>query len=137
MTMSDCFVLDTNTIISALLLPTSIPRQAFDHAFDLGRVIVSEATVAELADVLQRSRFDEYVREDARLQFLATFTRDAMLIAVTETITDCRDPKDNKFLEVAVSGQATVIITGDRDLLDLHPYRGIAIITPRDFINRP
>jgi uncharacterized protein len=137
MTMSDCFVLDTNTIISALLLPTSIPRQAFDQAFDLGRVIVSEATVAELADVLQRSRFDKYVREEARLQFLATFTHDTTLIVVTETITDCRDPKDNKFLEVAVSGQATVIITGDRDLLDLHPYRGIAIITPRDFINRP
>jgi len=104
MTMSDCFVLDTNTIISALLLPTSIPRQAFDRAFDLGQVIVSAATVAELADVLQRRRFDKYVREEARLQFLATFIRDTRLIAVIETITDCRDPKDNKFLEVAISG---------------------------------
>ena len=137
MTTSDRFVLDTNTIISALLLPTSIPRQALDQAFDIGLVIVSEATVTELADVLQRRRFDKYVREEARLHFLATFTRDTTLIAVTETITDCRDPKDNKFLEVAVSGQATVIVTGDRDLLDLHPYRGIAIMTPRDFMNRP
>jgi uncharacterized protein len=136
MTASDRFVIDTNTIVSALLLPTSIPRQAFDQAFDSGRVIVSEATVAELADVLQRSRFDKYVREEARLHFLATFIRATTLIVVTETVTDCRDPKDNKFLEVAVSGQATVIITGDRDLLDLHPYRGIAIITPRDFMNR-
>jgi predicted nucleic acid-binding protein len=40
-------------------------------------------------------------------------------------------------LEVAVSGQATVIVTGDRDLLDLHLYRGIAIMTPRGFMNRP
>jgi predicted nucleic acid-binding protein len=58
MMTSDRFVLDTNTIVSALLLPTSIPRQAFDRAFDHGDVIVSEATIAELADVLQRSRFD-------------------------------------------------------------------------------
>ena len=137
MTTRDRFVLDTNTIISALLLPASLPRQAVDRAFDSGLVIASEATVAELADVLQRPRFDKYVREEARLHFLATFIRDTTLIAVTETITDCRDTKDNKFLEVAVSGQATVIITGDRDLLDLHPYRGIAIITPRDFTNRP
>jgi len=137
MTTSDRFVLDTNTIVSALLLPTSIPRQTLDQAFDIGLVIVSEATVAELADVLQRRRFDKYVREEARLHFLATFTRDTTLIAVTETIIDCRDPKDNKFLEVAVSGEARVIVTGDRDLLDLHPYRGIAIMTPRDFMNRP
>ena len=137
MTTSDRFVLDTNTIISALLLPTSIPRQALDQAFDIGLVIVSEATVAELADVLQRRRFDKYVSEEARLHFLTTFTRDTRLIAVTETIIDCRDPKDNKFLEVAVSGEATVIVTGDRDLLDLHPYRGIAIMTPRNFMNRP
>jgi uncharacterized protein len=134
MTMSNHIVLDTNTIVSALLLPTSIPRQAFDQAFDNGFVIVSEATITELAEVLQRSRFDKYVREEARLHFLATFIRDTILIAITETITDCRDSKDNKFLEVAVSGQAKVIVTGDRDLLDLHPYRGIAIITPRDFL---
>jgi putative PIN family toxin of toxin-antitoxin system len=135
MTTSDRFVLDTNTIISALLLRTSIPRQAFDRAFATGLVIVSDATVAELADVLQRSRFDKYVREEARLHFLATFIRDTTLVTVTQTITDCRDPKDNKFLEVAVSGHAAVIITSDRDLLDLQPYRGIAIMTPRDFLN--
>ncbi len=137
MTTSDRFVPDTNTIVSALLLCISIPRQAFDRAFDTGLMLVSDATIAELADVLQRSRFDRYVREETRLHFLATFIHDTTLMAVTETITDCRDPKDNKFLEVAVSEQATVIVTGDRDLLDLHPYRRIAIMTPRNFINRP
>jgi len=79
MTTSDRFVLDTNTIVSALLLPTSIPRQAFDRAFETGRVIVSEASVAEFADVLQRSRFDKYVHEEERLHFLATFIHDTTL----------------------------------------------------------
>ena len=137
MTTTDRFVLDTNTIVSAVLLPTSIPRQAFDRAFDTGVVLVSEQTIAELTEVLQRRRFDKYIREEERLQFLATFIRDTTLTIVTETITDCRDPKDNRFLEVAVSGYATLIVTGDQDLLALDPYRGIAIITPRAFIDRP
>ena len=137
MTTPDRFVLDTNTIVSALLLRTSIPRRAFDRAFDIGIVLISDATIAELTHVLQRNRFDKYIREEERLHFLATFLRDTTLITITEIITDCRDPKDNTFLEVAVSGQATVIVTNDRDLLDLHPYSGIAILTPRDFISPP
>ncbi len=99
MTTNRHFVLDTNTIVSALLIRTSLPRQAFDHAFDRGIVLVSDP--------------------------------------ITETITDCRDAKDNKFLEVAVCGHADVIITGDQDLLALSPYRGITIITPRDFLTLP
>jgi putative PIN family toxin of toxin-antitoxin system len=129
-------VLDTNTIISALLIRESLPRRAFDHAFAQGSVLVSEQTIAELTDVLQRPRFDRYISLERRLQFLAGFVQDTMLITVTETIADCRDPKDNKFLEVAVCGQADVIITGDQDLLVLSPYRGISIITPRDYLAR-
>jgi putative PIN family toxin of toxin-antitoxin system len=132
--MNKRFVLDTNTIISALLIRTSLPRQAFDHAFAQGTVLVSEQTIAELTDVLQRTRFDRYITLERRLQFLASFVQDTTVIAITETITECRDPKDNKFLEVAVCGQADSIVTGDQDLLALHPYRGITIITPRDFL---
>ncbi|NJO42194.1 MAG: putative toxin-antitoxin system toxin component, PIN family [Cyanobacteria bacterium CRU_2_1] len=101
-----------------------------------GAVLVSDTTLNELDTVLRRSRFDRYVAEEERLQFLATFVQDAMLIEVTEVVTDCRDPKDNKFLELAVSGDATRIISGDNDLLSLHPFRGIPIITPQAFIHQ-
>jgi hypothetical protein len=60
--------------------------------------------------------------------------REAVLIEVKDTITDCRDPKDNKFLELAVSGKASAIISGDEDLLALHPFRDIPIFTLRDFL---
>lgn len=49
-------------------------------------------------------------------------------------IIDCRDPKDNKFLELAFAGKANCIVTGDKDLLVMHPFRGINIISPFDFI---
>lgn len=130
------FVLDTSVIVSAILLPRSVPRQAFDLAFIQGAVLVSDTTLSELDAVLRRSRFDRYLAEEERLQFLATFVQDAMLVEVTEVVTDCRDPKDNKFLELATSGDATCILSGDNDLLSLHPFRGIPIITPQAFIHQ-
>jgi putative PIN family toxin of toxin-antitoxin system len=51
-------------------------------------------------------------------------------------ITECRDPKDNKFLELAIAGNAECIVTGDKDLLELNPFRNIQIITPKEFLDR-
>ena len=56
------------------------------------------------------------------------------LVEITEVVDACRDPKDDKFLELAVSGRATHIISEDDDLLALHPFRGIAILTPQGFV---
>ena len=60
--------------------------------------------------------------------------RDVELLEVIEVVTDCRDPKDNKFLELALIGKATHIVSGDEDLLVLHPFRGISILTPQSFL---
>ena len=60
---------------------------------------------------------------------------EAHIARVTETVSECRDPKDNKYLALAHEAQAACIVTGDKDLLDLHPYRGIAILTPRQFFD--
>lgn len=128
-------VLDTNVVISAVLLPQSVSRQAFDRVLDLGRLLISAATVEELNDVFRRDRFDKYVREDQRLEFLASLIHEAELVNISEAIVACRDPKDDKFLELAVNGRATCIITGDNDLLVLNPFRNIPILTPSDFMS--
>jgi putative PIN family toxin of toxin-antitoxin system len=127
-------VIDTGVAVSALLLPRSVPRQAFDVAAARGKLLVSEATVAELDDVLRRPKFNKYVPEEKRLEFLAALVQEAEQVEVTEVITACRDAKDNKFLELAVSGRASHIVSGDGDLLALHPFRGIAVVTPQDFL---
>src|SRR5688500_1712210 len=92
--------------------------------------------VEELNEVLRRQHFDKYVREVQRLEFLAVLIREAELVDATEVVTECRDPKDNKFLELAVSAQATCLISGDKDLLVLHPFRGIPVITPQAFLRQ-
>ena len=133
MTSNGRVVIDTNVVVSAALLPRSLPRQAFDWSLEHGTLLISSATVAELNDVLRRPRFDTYVHEDERLAILAALVRDAELVEVTEVVTDCRDPKDNKF-ELALNGKATHIVSGDGDLLVLHPFRGNPILTPQGFL---
>lgn len=131
------YVFDANVIISALMLPGSTPRRAFDKACAQGRLLLSEPILIELDDVLRRPRIEKYIHEDERIHFLVALLREAHIARVTETVADCRDPKDNKYLALAHEAQAACIVTGDKDLRDLNPYRGIAILTPRQFLDVP
>lgn len=127
-------VLDTNVLISALLLPDSKPRHALDRALQEGKVLVSFAVLDELQEVLSRKRFRRYVGEEDVRFFLAALVRETQWVEVDIQIQACRDPKDDKFLELAVSGQGTHIVTGDADLLALNPFRGIKILPPHRFL---
>lgn len=126
-------VIDTNVVVSAVLFPRSVPRQAFDLAIARGCLLASAATIAELNEVLRRPRLNQYVEESERLEFLAAMVQQAEAVHVTEVLRECRDPRDNKFLELGVTGHASHIISGDRDLLVLNPFRGIAVVSPHDF----
>jgi putative PIN family toxin of toxin-antitoxin system len=88
----------------------------------------------EFAEVLAREKLNKYLREEERMRFLIALLKETELIEITERVSDCRDENDNKFLELALSGKADCIISGDDDLLVLNPYRGVSIINPRDFL---
>jgi uncharacterized protein len=128
------FVLDSNVLVSAALFKSSIARQAFNKVVVDGQVLMSESILAELQDVFSRSRFDKYLSIDLRTAFLADLLAVVGMVKITEVIAVCRDPKDNKFLELALSGHATSILSSDKDLLVLHPFQGIEIVTPADFL---
>jgi len=128
-------VFDTNVLISALLFPGSKPGRAFFAVLDQAHILVSLPVLLELRDVLGRARFDRYVHPEERAKLLGTLAREAILIETTEEIQVCRDASDNKLLELAVSGGASCIVTGDKDLLALNPFRGISVVTPADFLH--
>lgn len=134
--MSDTprLVFDTNILISHLLVPTSTPAQAVRKALHHGRIIVSDDTLDELASVISRPKFDPYISLEDRKDFFRFFGRVVEKVAIIRSIQACRDPKDDKFLELAVSGQAEAIITGDQDLLALHPFHSVQIITPGKYL---
>lgn len=127
-------VFDTNILVSALLFETSVPAQAFFAALSTGDVLLSETLVNEINEVLQRKKLKKYISNEQREEFLIALVQSSKLVDVIEMIDVCRDPKDNHVLELAVSGGAQVIVTGDSDLLILNPFESIQIVTPRDFL---
>jgi len=128
-------VFDTNIIISALLFEGSKPSKAFNIGIEQEVILFSSSTLTELEEVLWRNKFDQYISHEDRKQFLSSFILHATPVEPDQTITECRDSKDNKFLELAVCGKADFIISGDEDLLILNPFRNIRILTPSRFIN--
>lgn len=88
-----------------------------------------------IARCSQPTPFDRYIDEEDRLKFLSLLIKEATLIEIDETIKECRDPKDDKFLELAVNGNANIIVSGDKDLQVLHPFRNIPILSPREFLD--
>ncbi len=95
---------------------------------------MSESTLFELADVLGREKFAAYVSIQDREEFLRILGRIVEMVTILHAVHDCRDGKDNQILEVAVNGQAQVIVTGDKDLLVLNPFRDIPILSPADYL---
>lgn len=129
------FVFDTNVIVSAVLMKKSVVREALDKARAAGETLLSLEVIGELHDVLSRPAFDRYIEEEDRLKFLTLLIREATLVEITEHVKECRDPKDDKFLELAVNGKADFIVSGDKDLQVLNPFRNIPIISPREFLD--
>ena len=130
MNSEERYVFDTNVIISALLFSTSAPGQAFVRALGHGTILVSQSLVEELSDVLGRDKFDHYVTREERENFLESLIRESEVVEIADEVQACRDPKDDRILELAVNGNATIVVTGDDDLLVLSPFRGIPIVTP-------
>ena len=128
-------VLDTNVVVSALLFSASVPGKVFVRVLERGTILVSRSLVRELDDVLRRDRFDQYLSREERDRFLESLIRESELIEITESVRACRDPEDDRILELAVNGHAGFIITGDADLLALNPFRGTRILAPADFLH--
>lgn len=127
-------VIDNNALISRLLLPASVPALAVRKAVDTAQLLLSEPTLSELAEVLSREKFDPYVSVEDRQQFIRLLGRVGEIVSIIYTTHACRDPKDDMLLDLAVNGSADLVVTGDRDLLVLNPFRGIPIITPARYL---
>lgn len=131
-------VFDTNVLLSAAMLPKSTPAQAVGIALRASNrfmLVLSEATWAEFLDVLYRPKLDKYLNPARRAEFVRLIEASADWVEIHTAVVDCRDPRDNKFLDVALATQATCVVTGDADLLVLTPWRGTAVLTPAQFIS--
>ena len=129
-------VADTNVLVSRLILPESVPAQVLRQVELNSLLLFSESTMYELADVLSRQKFDRYVSLDDRRKFIERLGKIAEFIPIVQLVRECSDPKDDKFLEVALNGSADMIITGDTDLLAMNLWRGVEILSPANCLKR-
>jgi uncharacterized protein len=129
-------VVDTNVFVGRLLRLRSVPGLAVHKAIHNAVVLVSQATMRELADVLAQEKFDRYVSIEQRTQFIRRLANTAEFVPIVHPVRECRDPNDDKFLEVALNGRADAIITGDADLLGMHSWRRVEILSPGDYLKQ-
>jgi uncharacterized protein len=134
MTFERRIVVDTGVLVSAAIRPQSIPALALEKAWLLFDVCCSRSTLAELQRVLLSAKFEAYRPLASRTQFIEAFAQRATRFEVTISVTDCRDAKDNQFLELAETANAEMILSSDADLTVLHPWRGIPILPPSAFL---
>lgn len=130
-------VIDTNILVRALINRAGTVRPILT-ALDAGLFtkILSSALLAELTRVLRRPRMrTKYgISEDDIRDLLQLLVRRGEIVTPARTIQVCRDPQDDMFLEAAAAGGADVIVSGDEDLLVLHPFEGIPIVSPAAFL---
>lgn len=130
-------VFDTNAFISAALLGQSVSAQALAIAVARFQLIVSEATWLEFDSRIQKPKLFAYFGSvPKRDDVVMALNRAVTHVTVESEVADCRDADDNKFLALALDGGAKLIISGDKDLAALHPWRGVEIISAAEFVRR-
>lgn len=125
-------VIDTNIWISFIIGKSLINLKDFiiNKKIDF---ITSKEQIEELIEVLHREKFKKYFNEKDIEELLLFISKFSLVVDIENNINDCRDKKDNFILETAIKGSVDIIITGDKDLLDLDPYKNIKIIKYTDF----
>lgn len=128
-------VIDTNLLISAMISPNSIIHEVLEKALENYVIYNSQQTIDEFLEVAKREKFLRFFKDlSKRDSFIDFVIKSTKIIEPTHTVTDCRDPKDNKFLEIALTCQAVYLVSGDKDLLTLNPYQNIKIVTANEFL---
>jgi len=129
--MNNIFVCDTNVFISSLLAKNSTPAKVVEFIERNGFFAFSQDTFSELGEVLQRKKFDKITSPESRKAFHENISLLSAFFPISTNINLCRDPKDNKFLDIALASSADYLITGDDDLLVLEKIGNTPIVTPR------
>jgi putative PIN family toxin of toxin-antitoxin system len=128
-------VFDASTIVGAALKVDGVPERALLRAEESDVLALSAAVDAEISEVLSRPKFARAVSPLRRERFLELLRSASIWFEPSVRVADCRDPKDDKYLELALVSGAETIVSSDSDLRVLHPWRGVRILSPADYLS--
>lgn len=127
-------VFDASSLVGAVIRRGGVPERALRHVLRADTLALSEPVLDELIEVLHRPRLARFLDSALRAEVLGQLHALGVTFIPSARITDCRDAKDNKYLELALAAEATTIVSSDDDLLVLHPWRGVRILLPADYL---
>lgn len=127
-------IFDASALVSAALKVDSVPEHALLRAEEVDVFALSPAVEKEIVEVFNRRRFVQAIRQERREYVLGILRDEAVWFEPAVRIADCRDPKDDKYLELALAAGAEIIVSGDDDLLVLQPWRGVRILRPAEYL---
>ena len=110
------------------------PAAVLDHVLQQAILVVSAETFHELTRKVLEPKFDKYFSGTDRADLLTRIAAGSEWTEISERVSVCRDPKLNMMLETALAGRADCIVTGDKDLLVLDPFRTVRIVTAAAFL---
>ena len=125
-------LIDTNVLVSALLLRNSLPRRVVDACMERSELVTSVHLLLEIDSVLMRPGIASRVDPHLTASFVDAYKRACILAEPKSIVTVCRDPQDNRVLEAALDANVAFVVTGDADLLVLDPFEGVRIVSPAD-----
>jgi len=129
-------IFDASSLVGVALKVNSIPAQAFTKALLNDRIALSSSVDGEIASVMLRPKFASKISAERRDHVLRQLRERAAWFEPSVTVSDCRDVKDNKYLELAIAAEAGIIVSSDDDLTVLDPWRGIRILRPADYLRQ-
>jgi uncharacterized protein len=127
---------DTSTLVAVCLYPDREPAKIFQQAMLRFELVATHQTLTELAQVLSRPKFDAWRPLQTRMTWYRHCAANMVQYSAIELATECRDAKDNKFLDAALASKAGAIVSSDQDLRVLHPYRDVDVLNLQDFQRR-
>lgn len=130
-------VFDASALVGAALKADSVPERALLRAEEVDVFALSPEVEVEIVEVLGRPKLTQSIRRERREHILAILRSEAVWFEPAVRVADCRDPKDDKYLELALAAGAETIVSSDDDLLVLHPWRGVHILRPAEYLASP
>lgn len=127
-------VVDASVVVSAALRPSGLPRQALDHAIVRERIVLSRPVLEEMREVLGRRKFSGVLTPGTIDEMVSAMSTAALWFSPVIKVTECRDPGDDMYLELALAAEVSILISSDHDLLAMDPWRGIRILRPADYL---
>lgn len=124
------WVLDTNVLISAALSSKGAPHALVQHILNNGCLVFSNATFEELRSHIYRPQFDRYLSLEMREGLLHDFSASAKWLEPDEVLPYSRDPSDDVFISIAVKAGLSLLVSGDKDLLEAPLPPGLNVLTP-------